>query len=223
MVLTPTGCAFAGGSIPAPSARAASAAQTRGRWGHAARRAPHCGHAVSARPDGAPRRLGRAHRPGDLWSDDPGQTDYNTMVRAPYPHSHEELRRADPLYDLVILTDWNWPDAVPGAAPPFSSINGGGRAIRPKAASPCHADICTRSRPDPPRHPVDRALNAYAHPFAENRRPDAHMRRPQGDCAFEIAAHAHRQAASPLRAAILASSAKCSDGSSSTGGMHISP
>lgn len=53
-------------------------------------------------------------RPGDLWSDDPGHEDYNLMVRAPYAHSHEVLRRADPLYDLVILTDWNWPSAVPG-------------------------------------------------------------------------------------------------------------
>ena len=53
-------------------------------------------------------------RPGDLWSDDPGHEDYNMMVRAPYPHSHERLRRADPLYDLVILTDWNWPYAVKG-------------------------------------------------------------------------------------------------------------
>jgi L,D-peptidoglycan transpeptidase YkuD (ErfK/YbiS/YcfS/YnhG family) len=52
--------------------------------------------------------------PGDLWSDDPKHEDYNMMVRAPYPYSHERLRRADPLYDLVILTDWNWPYAVPG-------------------------------------------------------------------------------------------------------------
>ncbi len=52
--------------------------------------------------------------PGDLWSDDSGHEDYNMMVRAPYPHSHEKLRRADPLYDLVILTDWNWPYAVKG-------------------------------------------------------------------------------------------------------------
>jgi L,D-peptidoglycan transpeptidase YkuD (ErfK/YbiS/YcfS/YnhG family) len=36
------------------------------------------------------------------------------MVRAPYPHSHERLRRSDPLYDLVILTGWNWPYAVKG-------------------------------------------------------------------------------------------------------------
>ncbi len=53
-------------------------------------------------------------RPGDLWSDDPGDADYNMMVRAPYGHSHERLRRADPLYDLVLVTDWNWPYAVRG-------------------------------------------------------------------------------------------------------------
>lgn len=53
-------------------------------------------------------------RPNDLWSDDPADEDYNMMVRAPYPHSHERLRRADPLYDLIILTDWNWPYAVKG-------------------------------------------------------------------------------------------------------------
>ncbi len=53
-------------------------------------------------------------RPGDLWSDDPRHEDYNLMVRAPYPWSHERLRRGDRLYDLVILTDWNWPRAVRG-------------------------------------------------------------------------------------------------------------
>lgn len=53
-------------------------------------------------------------RPGDLWSDDMQHEDYNMMVKAPYPHSHERLQRADPLYDLIILTDWNWPYAVKG-------------------------------------------------------------------------------------------------------------
>ncbi|MBM3613923.1 MAG: hypothetical protein FJX28_00350 [Alphaproteobacteria bacterium] len=52
--------------------------------------------------------------PMDLWSDDPKDPDYNLMVRASHGFSHEKLRRADPLYDLVILTDWNWPMAVPG-------------------------------------------------------------------------------------------------------------
>lgn len=52
--------------------------------------------------------------PGDLWSDDSDDAAYNQMVRAPYAPSHEVMRRADPLYDLVLVTDWNWPDAVPG-------------------------------------------------------------------------------------------------------------
>ena len=53
-------------------------------------------------------------RPRDLWSDDIKDPDYNMMVRAPHGFGHEVLRRADPLYDLVILTDWNWPYAVKG-------------------------------------------------------------------------------------------------------------
>lgn len=53
-------------------------------------------------------------RPRDLWCDDVKHADYNLMVRAPFDGRHEVLRRADPLYDLVILTDWNWPRAVRG-------------------------------------------------------------------------------------------------------------
>ena len=52
--------------------------------------------------------------PGDLWCDAPGDPAYNHAVRAPFRPSHERLRRADPLYDLVLVTDWNWPDARPG-------------------------------------------------------------------------------------------------------------
>ncbi|MFN3955186.1 MAG: L,D-transpeptidase [Pararhodobacter sp.] len=52
--------------------------------------------------------------PRDLWSDDPAAPDYNHAVRAPHGFSHERLRRADPLYDLILTTDWNWPDAQPG-------------------------------------------------------------------------------------------------------------
>ena len=52
--------------------------------------------------------------PCDLWSDDPRDPDYNHMVRAPHGFGHEVLRRADPMYDLILVTDWNWPDAVPG-------------------------------------------------------------------------------------------------------------
>ena len=52
--------------------------------------------------------------PADLWSDDSGDPAYNLMVRAPHPFSHERLRRADPMYDMVLVTDWNWPQAEPG-------------------------------------------------------------------------------------------------------------
>ncbi|MGI3184704.1 L,D-transpeptidase family protein [Nioella aestuarii] len=52
--------------------------------------------------------------PGDLWSDDPNSPTYNSHVRAPYSGSHEKLFRADRLYDLVLVTDWNWPRPEPG-------------------------------------------------------------------------------------------------------------
>ncbi len=68
------------------------------------------------RPDRmpAPARWARPIVTGDLWSDDVDDPAYNRWVRAPYAPSHEALRRADPLYDLVLVTDWNWPNAVPG-------------------------------------------------------------------------------------------------------------
>jgi hypothetical protein len=36
------------------------------------------------------------------------------LTRKPFGKSAERLRRADPLYDLILPLDWNWPDAVPG-------------------------------------------------------------------------------------------------------------
>ena len=53
-------------------------------------------------------------RPRDIWSDDGTDPNYNMMGRAPSRFSHERLFRADPLYDLVLLTNWNWPYAVKG-------------------------------------------------------------------------------------------------------------
>lgn len=69
------------------------------------------------RPDRVPRpaRWARPILPGDLWCDDPASSAYNRAARAPLRASHEVLRRADPLYDVVLVTDWNWPAAVPGA------------------------------------------------------------------------------------------------------------
>jgi L,D-peptidoglycan transpeptidase YkuD (ErfK/YbiS/YcfS/YnhG family) len=68
------------------------------------------------RPDRMARPAGWAVPigPRDLWCDDPGHEEYNQMVRAPFQASHERLRRADRLYDLVILVAWNWPFAERG-------------------------------------------------------------------------------------------------------------
>ena len=53
--------------------------------------------------------------PGDVWCDDPAHASYNYLCRRPLPASHEQMRRADPQYDIVMITDWNWPKARPGA------------------------------------------------------------------------------------------------------------
>ena len=113
LVLTPRGLRFQGQMYPC----------TIGKGGIS----KHKEEGDGATPQGIHRIVGLLYRadripaptswaapigPGDLWSDASGQPDYNQMVRAPYPHSHEVLRRADPLYDLVILTDWNWPNAL---------------------------------------------------------------------------------------------------------------
>jgi len=52
--------------------------------------------------------------PRDLWCDAADHPHYNMPVKAPFAASHEALRRADRLYDLVLMTDWNWPDPQPG-------------------------------------------------------------------------------------------------------------
>ncbi|PRY78221.1 L,D-peptidoglycan transpeptidase YkuD (ErfK/YbiS/YcfS/YnhG family) [Yoonia maritima] len=52
--------------------------------------------------------------PADLWSDDVNDHAYNSQVRAPHAFSHERLRRSDPMYDLILITDWNYQKATPG-------------------------------------------------------------------------------------------------------------
>jgi L,D-peptidoglycan transpeptidase YkuD (ErfK/YbiS/YcfS/YnhG family) len=53
--------------------------------------------------------------PGDIWSDDADDPDYNHHVVArAHPYSFENLRRADPLYDIYAILDFNWPVAIPG-------------------------------------------------------------------------------------------------------------
>jgi L,D-peptidoglycan transpeptidase YkuD (ErfK/YbiS/YcfS/YnhG family) len=71
--------------------------------------------------------------PRDGWVDDPGDARYNTLVALPYPASHEELWRADGLYDLIAVIGYNTAPAVPGkgsaiflhvARPDFSGTEG---------------------------------------------------------------------------------------------------
>ncbi|MCB2093103.1 MAG: L,D-transpeptidase family protein [Rhodobacteraceae bacterium] len=50
----------------------------------------------------------------DRWCDTPGDPAYNHLTRQSIGPATERLRRADPLYDLVLPLDWNWPEAAPG-------------------------------------------------------------------------------------------------------------
>jgi L,D-peptidoglycan transpeptidase YkuD (ErfK/YbiS/YcfS/YnhG family) len=42
-----------------------------------------------------------------LWCDAPGDANYNRPVRAPFKPSHERMTRADHLYDICLVMDWN--------------------------------------------------------------------------------------------------------------------
>ena len=117
LVVTRLGLRFAGRMIPVTLGRGGIRADKREGDG-ATPAGEHRIVGLLYRPD----RIARAAlpdwaapiRPGDLWSDDPRDPDYNQMVAAPHPWSHEVLRRPDPLYDLVLVTDWNWEEPVPG-------------------------------------------------------------------------------------------------------------
>jgi L,D-peptidoglycan transpeptidase YkuD (ErfK/YbiS/YcfS/YnhG family) len=115
MVLTPMGLRFAGRVFPCRIGRGGVTHDKREGDGAT----PVGTHRIIGclyRPDrtAAPCDWARPIGPRDLWSDDPAHEDYNLMVRAPYPASHERLSRADPQYDIVLLTDWNWPRAERG-------------------------------------------------------------------------------------------------------------
>jgi len=115
MVLTPMGLRFGGRMIPCSIGKGGISADKREGDG-ATPRGVHRIIGGLFRPDRMARPVpwAGAIGPRDLWSDDMDRAAYNHMVRAPYAGSHERLSRADPLYDLVLLTDWNWPEAVPG-------------------------------------------------------------------------------------------------------------
>lgn len=115
LVAGPCGLRFAGRRFPCAVGRGGITDGKREGDG-ATPRGIHRIVGMLYRPDRLPKPADWAVpiRPGDLWCDDPGHEDYNLMVRAPFAGSHERLRRADPLYDLILITDWNWPHAVRG-------------------------------------------------------------------------------------------------------------
>ncbi len=115
LILTPRGLLATGRHLPCTIGRSGLTAHKREGDG-----ATPCGtHRITGllyRPDRlvAPAPWARPIGRRDIWSDDPADPGYNRAGQAPSAYGHERLRRADPLYDLVLLTDWNWPAAQPG-------------------------------------------------------------------------------------------------------------
>lgn len=52
--------------------------------------------------------------PNSGWCDDPKSSDYNQFVPLPYNYSAENLYRDDHRYDYIIVTDYNYPNAISG-------------------------------------------------------------------------------------------------------------
>ena len=115
LVLTPIGLRFRGKLWPCSIAKGGLSRDKREGDG-ATPRGVHRIVGMMYRADRipAPSAWATPIGPRDLWSDDSEMPEYNLHVKAPYLGSHEQLRRADPLYDLVIITDWNWPNATLG-------------------------------------------------------------------------------------------------------------
>ena len=115
IVVTRRGVRFLGRYFPAAIGRGGITADKREGDG-----ATPCGeHRIAGmmyRPDRMTRPAATAIAigPRDLWSDDVTHAFYNKLVRAPCGFSHERMRRSDRLYDLVLILDWNWPEATPG-------------------------------------------------------------------------------------------------------------
>ncbi|MDQ2094193.1 L,D-transpeptidase family protein [Rhodalgimonas zhirmunskyi] len=115
LVLTPVGLRFAGRVFPCSIGKGGIRADKREGDG-ATPTGTHRIVGVFYRPDrvAPPVSWAEAVGPNDLWSDASGEAGYNSHVRAPYAYSHERLRRGDPLYDIVLVMDWNWPHAQAG-------------------------------------------------------------------------------------------------------------
>lgn len=115
LVLTARGISFRGRRYPCSIGRTGLSTQKREGDG-ATPVGLHRILEMHYRPDrmARPNAWSTPIRPGDLWSDDPSLQSYNQPVRKPYAGSHEVMRRSDPMYDLVFITDWNYPTATSG-------------------------------------------------------------------------------------------------------------
>ncbi|SLN59110.1 L,D-transpeptidase family protein [Ruegeria meonggei] len=114
LVLTPRGVRFAGRVFPCSIGKG-GVSDTKREGDGATPTGVHQIVGMLYRPDRIAKPVPWAIPigPRDLWSDDSRDNQYNHLVSTPYAFSHEKLRRADPLYDLVLVTDWNWPNSVP--------------------------------------------------------------------------------------------------------------
>ena len=90
----------AGGIVPGDRKREGDGATPAGLWRISA---------ALYRPDrmARPAPWAAPVRPGDLWCDEPSHPLYNRPARRPFEASAERMDRPDPLYDLVLTTDWN--------------------------------------------------------------------------------------------------------------------
>ena len=115
MVLTPTGLRYLGRRFPCVIGRGGVVRDKREGDGGTPVGIHHI-TGVLYRPDrmNAPNPWSLPIRPYHLWCDDENSAEYNKLTRLPFDGSAERMARADPLYDLVLVTDWNWPDAAPG-------------------------------------------------------------------------------------------------------------
>ena len=66
-----------------------------------------------------PRKWAMPILPNSFWSNDVRDPDYNLMVSLSDRYSRKKLRIPPPNYDLILLTDWNWPGAVKGRGSAF--------------------------------------------------------------------------------------------------------
>ena len=108
--VTKWGLHFAGRFFPASIGKTGITAKKR-EGDNATPSGNHKIISVLYRPDRVrkPCDWAKTIKPYDIWSDDVKDPNYNRIGKHPYGYNHEVLSRPDPLYDVILLTDWNWP------------------------------------------------------------------------------------------------------------------